>query len=171
MSSISILGDTSGSVLLQAPAVSGSTTITMAAQSGTLNVGGPTFSAVPNATQSISTTTWTKVLFQTETFDTNSNFASSTFTPTVAGYYQINAVVYCAGVTTNYARASIYKNGTGYRYTACSANSGSYALTIGDVVYFNGSTDYIEIYVYTGANETLNSPYLSSFSGCFLRAA
>jgi hypothetical protein len=39
MSNLTILGDTSGSVVLQAPAVSGSTTITFAAQSGTLNVG------------------------------------------------------------------------------------------------------------------------------------
>jgi len=36
MSSISILGDTSGSVLLQAPAISGSTTLTLPAKSGTV---------------------------------------------------------------------------------------------------------------------------------------
>jgi hypothetical protein len=38
MSSLTILGDTSGSVLLQAPAVSGATTLTLPATTGTLTL-------------------------------------------------------------------------------------------------------------------------------------
>ena len=56
---------------------------------------GPAFSAYQSTQQTgISSATFTKVNFQTEEFDTNSNFASSTFTPTIAGYYQINSVIW-----------------------------------------------------------------------------
>ena len=51
---------------------------------------GPAFSAYQSTLQSFSSNTVTKVLFQTEEYDTNSNFASSRFTPTVAGYYQLS---------------------------------------------------------------------------------
>ena len=37
--------------------------------------------------QTLSSGTLTKVTFDTELFDTNNNFASSRFTPTVAGQY------------------------------------------------------------------------------------
>ena len=37
--------------------------------------------------QALSSATWTKVTFDTELFDSNNNFASSRFTPTVAGQY------------------------------------------------------------------------------------
>ena len=147
--------------------------VTIPAVTGTAMVSGnmPAFSAIPNATQSITVGVTTKVLFQTETFDTNNNFASSTFTPTVAGYYQINAIVYAAGVNTTYARAYIYKNGTEYKAGACQAIGPSYSITISDVIYFNGSTDNVEVYTFMGGNETLNSPSLSAFSGVLVRAA
>jgi len=48
---------------------------------------GPIFSAYSSAGQTVSNNTITKILFDTENFDSNSNFASSRFTPTVAGYY------------------------------------------------------------------------------------
>ena len=53
----------------------------------------PAFSAYANVATSLASGSPTKVLFQVEEFDTNANFASSRFTPTVAGYYQINAQV------------------------------------------------------------------------------
>jgi hypothetical protein len=147
--------------------------VTVPSVTGTAMVSGnmPAFSAIPSGTQSITVGVLTKVLFQTETFDTNNNFASSTFTPTVAGYYQINTVVYCAGVNTTYARAYIYKNGVQYKAAASGASSASFSMAIGDVIYFNGSTDNVEVYTFQGANETLNSPSLSSFSGVLVRAA
>jgi hypothetical protein len=173
MSSIVLSGDTSGAVTVNVPSVAGTNTVTIPAVTGTVMVSSnmPAFSAYPSGTQSISTGTYTKILFQTKTFDTNNNFASSTFTPTVAGYYQINTVVYAAGVNTTYARAYIYKNGTQYKAGACGASYASYSISISDVIYFNGSTDYVEIYTFMGAAETLNSPSVSSFSGCLIRSA
>lgn len=43
----------------------------------------PAFSAYANASTSLTTSAQTKVNFQVEDFNTNSNFASSRFTPTV----------------------------------------------------------------------------------------
>jgi hypothetical protein len=53
----------------------------------------PAFSAYQSSGQTLSSATATKLNFQTEEFDTNNNFDSTTnmrFTPTVAGYYQVN---------------------------------------------------------------------------------
>jgi hypothetical protein len=70
----------------------------------------PVFSATANTTQAINAATWTKVDFANELFDSNSNFASSTFTPTVPGYYQLNASVYWASDPGSVI-VSIYRSG------------------------------------------------------------
>ena len=49
----------------------------------------PAFYAYKSTSQVIPTTVITKIDFGTEDFDTNSNFASSRFTPTTAGKYYI----------------------------------------------------------------------------------
>ena len=107
----------------------------------------PAFSAYANANISMANNTATKILFQTEEFDTNSNFASSTFTPTVAGYYQINAAICFGGWTSTYLFTMIYKNGVEYKRGSATSNtlSGLNGV-VSSVVYFNGSTDYVEIY-------------------------
>ncbi|MEZ7974073.1 MAG: hypothetical protein QMC48_03480, partial [SAR324 cluster bacterium] len=65
---------------------------------------------------STGSTTNTKIILDTEEFDTNNCFDSTTnyrFTPTVAGYYQINgAVTLAVPATTGGAAARLYKNGT-----------------------------------------------------------
>jgi hypothetical protein len=113
----------------------------------------PTVMAYANTNQSISAATWTKITFGTEEWDTNSNFASSRFTPTVAGYYSIGGRVDLSGLnsgSTNYL--SIYKNGTLYKNLAAFVVIGTGSLSIGfngsSLVYFNGSTDYVELYTY-----------------------
>ena len=105
----------------------------------------PTFSAYQSSSQTgIVNGVFTKILFQTEEWDTNNNFASSTFTPTVAGYYQVNAgVAWLAGYST--AILSIYKNGSAYK-DGTSLPTATYRSTVNAIVYCNGSTDYIEIY-------------------------
>ena len=75
----------------------------------------PAFSAYQSSSQSISNSTFTKIQLQTKEFDTNSNFDNTTnyrYTPTIAGYYQINVGFYTAtGSSPGYATAAaIYKN-------------------------------------------------------------
>lgn len=113
--------------------------------------GGPAFSAYPNANLSLSTGAYTKLLFQVEEFDTNSNFDSSRFTPTVAGYYQVVASTQFVGGTTGEGGTAIYKNGTMYKLGNDFASASSaYVFAVTCLVYCNGTTDYIEAYAYSG---------------------
>ncbi len=99
---------------------------------------GPSFSAASNATQSISAATNTKVTLQTENWDTAGNFASSRFTPTTAGYYQINAAISYEVSANNTVRVNIYKNGSqfglGFSGAYSAANPGPGYVNI---VYLN----------------------------------
>ena len=135
--------------------------------------GGPAFAAYANANQSFTQNTYTKVLFQTEVFDTNNNFASSTFTPTVAGYYQVNAKVDpSASTLVTRASVSVYKNGSNYAFLQ-DLPTNVYGISGSCLIYCNGSTDYLEVYVYvTGTTPTLTGNSLSTwFNGCLVRAA
>lgn len=51
---------------------------------------GPAFSAYQSAAQSVPASTATKILFQTESFDTDTCFANSTFTTPSNGIYHFN---------------------------------------------------------------------------------
>ncbi len=113
----------------------------------------PTFSAYAATNQSISTATWTKITFGTEEWDTNTNFASSRFTPTVAGYYTISGRVDLSGLTTaTTAYLALYKNGANYKTLSSFTYSfNSIGFGGSSTVYFNGSTDYVELYAYVNA--------------------
>jgi hypothetical protein len=133
----------------------------------------PAFSARNDTTQSFTTGVLTKVTLGTEEFDTNSNFASSRFTPTVAGYYQINAVAYVVGTASTYGYCFIVKNGVQYQignfnqpYASTTASI-SFASV---VLYCNGTTDYVELYGI--ADGTAPSfIYSSAAIGCRLSGA
>lgn len=120
----------------------------------------------------------TKVRFDSKTFDTNNNFDAVTnwrFTPTVAGYYQVNYAVTIAANSTTLTSADIYlyKNGVLYKYgSSRPVVTGTTGLTFNgsDLVYMNGSTDYLEIYADgTGTNPVIvgnvSSPQYTYFSG------
>jgi hypothetical protein len=138
---------------------------------------GPAFSAYQNTAQTLSSATLTKITFDTEEYDTNNNFASSRFTPTVAGYYLVSGKVqsnasYTAGIT------AIYKNGSLYRYGAYNANAtGVSQPSMSCLVYCNGSTDYIEFYAsFTTGQDTAGvsnsgTAALTWFQGHLARAA
>lgn len=166
-------GSTSGTITLQAAAVAGTNTVTVAAQTGTLNVAGPAFHATAAGSQTLTSNTATKILFATEDFDTNNNFASSTFTPTVAGYYQITVRVQVqVGTTANYAIAYIYKNGVVWSQNqGAPVTSTSMSALVTDIVYCNGTTDYIDGYGNAVGTGTLTVTASSFFSGCLLRGA
>jgi len=138
---------------------------------------GPAFSAYPSAGTSTPNNTSTKILFQTEEFDTNNNFASSTFTPTVAGYYQINAAIGPPTFTSGYHFASIYKNGSVYKYGQLGyvASSINGQVVVSSLVYCNGTTDYIEIYWYQSSGGTITCQAGGGpgtwFNGAMVRSA
>jgi hypothetical protein len=164
-----------GSVTIQEPTTASTLTATLPAATGTVMVSGnmPAFSAYQGSNQSVIANTWTKVLFQTEVFDTNNNFASSTFTPTVAGYYQVNGCTNW-GITSGVAATSMYKNGIILYYgDFVPAGVIGATSTVSGLVYCNGSTDYIEIYCYqtNGTNNTTPGQSATYFNGSMVRAA
>jgi hypothetical protein len=125
-------------VLGTSPTITGAT-ITVAATAA------PAFSAYRSTNQAITASTNTKIVCDIEEFDTNNNFASGTFTPTVAGYYQVSAGISASAVTN--IEVTIRKNGSGYKilsssFTSTIASGGGSCL-----VYCNGTTDYIDLYV------------------------
>jgi hypothetical protein len=131
----------------------------------------PSFSAYKTTTQSISHATWTKVTFETEDFDTNNNFASSTFTPTIAGYYQFNAVLeFATPSVAAYQSMMFYKNGTYHMrgaqilvpsssFSACPASSA--------LIYCNGTTDYVELWTWVTNNSSATNLYGSAAGGTY----
>jgi hypothetical protein len=142
-------------------------------------VNGPAFSATTTTAQSFTTSTWTKVQFNIETFDTNTNYDPTTnyrFTPTVAGYYQINGNIGFVGAAAGFTMVAIYKNGATFIDGSGIPNNvvvGGKA-TAASVIYFNGSTDYVEFYAWqsSGGALALNTGTgQSTFSGAMVRSA
>lgn len=135
---------------------------------------GPAFSAYANAATSLTNGAFTKISFQVEDYDTNNNFASSRFTPTVAGYYQVSAASNVSGGTTAELSIAVYKNGAGHRQGSDFITAGTqYSQSISTLVYCNGSTDYIEIYLYiaTSGKSTGTGDNSVWFNGAMIRSA
>jgi hypothetical protein len=145
-------------------------------------VNGPAFSAYAAATlQTITSGSQQKVLFQIEEFDTDNCYASSRFTPTVEGYYQLSAEVRLDGASgTGEMMIVLYKNGSEYKRginqqgTQIAANF--WAMQVSSLVYANGTSDYFEIYVQQGSGSSVtvtavNNPAITWFNGCMLRGA
>jgi hypothetical protein len=166
--SIVLLGSTSGSCTLQEQAVAGTTVLTLPTTSGTVMVNGPAFSAYQSSSQALAISTATKILYQTEQFDTDNNFASSRFTPTVAGYYQISCAASFGGAASIKAIV-LYKNGSAYR---AGIDASTTQTSMSSLIYFNGSTDYVEVYI--TSTTAVNSDAIENrtwFCGALVRGA
>ena len=135
-------------------------------------VNGPAFSAYQSSAQTLSTGVTTKIQFQSEEFDTNNNFDSTTnyrFTPTVAGYYQVTGEIQLGVIATSVA-VYIYKNGSAFKYGVSPTNTGGAGITA--LVYLNGSTDYVELYGNIGAGQALSaSSIFTYFQAVMVRGA
>jgi hypothetical protein len=169
-----------GSVTLQEPSTASNVTVTIPAATGDVMVSGniPVFNAYKSTDQNLTSGVTTKVTFDTEAFDTNSNFASSTFTPTVAGYYLLSfgADMYATALTRGVLWAK--KNGTtdqAYVGMWNIAASTEIVASGSTIVYANGTTDYFEIYaVMAGTSPKIYStsnPSATWFAGSLIRTA
>jgi hypothetical protein len=160
LSIVKVQGNASGTGIFTIAAPNGNTdrTLTLPDNTGTIlttgtagvPVNGPAFSAYASSAQSVNHNTATKIAFQTEEFDTNSCYDNATnyrFTPTVAGYYQVNAGINWGGWTSTYTFVMVFKNGSEIkRGSSVPNNAVGLNNTISCLVYLNGSTDYVEIY-------------------------
>ncbi len=142
-------------------------------------VNGPAFSAHMSANQTVTSATFTKVQFNTEAFDTNANYDTSLyrFTPTVAGYYQVNFKISYVPNTATALGVSLLKNGSDISrvlYYALTANQlDDWAAAGTELVYMNGSTDYLEVfgYVVSGSPTFAAGIIYSNFSAFLARSA
>jgi hypothetical protein len=164
-----------GSMTLAGPSTNSNQTVNIPDTTGTMMVSGnmPAFSAYNSSSTTLNTTTWTKITLQTEVFDTNSNFDSTTnyrFTPTVAGYYQVSATIQYAGDATT--GAAIYKNGSSFKTGHFSSLGQGRASTVSALINFNGSTDYVEFYAFCNVTGTLtNGVSTTWFQAAMVRSA
>ena len=181
--SIILQTPSNGSITLSEQNTASNITVTIPATTGTLlttatagvPIGGPAFSADANSATALANSTNTKIVFNTETFDTNNcfNTANSRFTPTVAGYYQVNANIQWLGgnLTQQFFTLQLYRNGAVYRELNVVTYMSTYARCVGSsLVYLNGSTDYLEIYSFQSSGGTVNIQG-SEFSGSLVRSA
>jgi hypothetical protein len=202
MSNIAIQGAVTGTGVftLASPATNTNRTLTLPDEAGTVvstgstavvsqamlatNVAGngPAFSAYSTATQNPSPGVQTKVVFGAEYYDTNNNFASSRFTPTVAGYYQLSASISMAADTNiTGAKIYIYKNGAALNIPMTEntgiSGTGYYTVSTSALVQANGSTDYFEVYGAIDGTGTLRYFFSSdpihatAFTGVLVRGA
>ena len=112
--------------------------------------------------QSLTTSGWQKINFSTEVYDSNSEFATGTFTATKAGNYNVNAGYHTTSqANTEYYSIGVYVNDTLYQQTTSNHfGNGPVSRNINcNVNLLVGGT--IEIYI----ENYENSVNIDSFSG------
>ena len=138
---------------------------------GSATVGGtntPSFHAYRNSNYTVSNSTWTKIPIDTELFDSDNMYDSSTnyrFTPTTAGKYFIYASTK-SGVALTAHYTAIRKNGSEVVVAHGNGSVGS-VFNCQSIIDFNGSTDYVEVYAYYQGNSNSDQNFRSTFFGGF----
>lgn len=141
----------------------------------------PAFSAYRDTSnQSLTSGTAAKVQLNAEEFDTADCFDPTTnfrFTPNVAGYYKVSGFVATVGTSVTAGFASVYKNGSEYKRGAqlnlSYGNASNQDFGVSALVYLNGSTDYVELWVLvigTSPAVVYGSAF-TYFSGNYVRGA
>ena len=186
MSQIAIKGATTGTGVftLESPATNTDRTLILPDEAGTVltsatsgvPVNGPTFRVEKNASQNpLSINAWNKVVWDSnETWDVGGCFdtANNRFQPSLAGYYQINTALelsYNTGGATAWS-AAFYKNGVEYGTNVYEAGSVA-NITLSDMVYMNGSSDYVEVFLRPNGGSLVGVYQGSSFSASLVRSA
>jgi len=155
----------SGTMTLAGPSTNSNQTITIPDATGTMMVNGPSFSVLGSGAGSVTSSVATKMTFGgTVQWDTASCYSSANnrFTPNVAGYYQVNANAAVDLTNGTVGLCWIYKNGSAYKRGYQIILSVGYFTTleptVSAMVYMNGTTDYVEIYIYiTGSSIVQNA--------------
>jgi hypothetical protein len=119
---------------------------------------GPSFKAYIGTSQTLSAATWTKLAFNTEEWDTDSNYDTTTyrFTPTTAGKYSVD--LSCFMYDGPEYRLALWKNGAEAAFMDIkddtSVQDKNPNLQGSTSISMNGSTDYIEAYGFMRAGGT-----------------
>lgn len=122
--------------------------LTVNADNG-VSLGQPVFSVTrTGSNQTVTNSTPTKVQLNTEDYDSNSFFDSTTnyrFQPTVAGYYQFNGGIQLGTSAITQGVAYLHKNGTLFK-TGMNVAGATQTAVVSSLIYLNGSSDYVELW-------------------------
>ena len=105
----------------------------------------PTFSATSTATISVGADGASLVIYNVEDYDSDNWFLSSRYTPQRAGWYQFNG-----GANINIGAGSSVTTVQLRKNSARVSQNGGLGATTGStsrLVYMNGTTDYVEVYI------------------------
>ena len=107
----------------------------------------PSFGAYLNANQSIANSTNTKINFNTEYWDSDGKFDTSTnrFTPGIAGKYFFNSSLRYDNGGSYEVSLIIYKNGSEYIKVRFNQNSSVETIQVTGILDLD-TDDYVEIY-------------------------
>jgi hypothetical protein len=140
----------------------------------------PAFSVIrTTSTHNLSQNNAAKIQFNSIISDTNSWFDPTTnhrYTPQIAGYYYFFGQAFFTSSGATIAQPLLYKNGAQVLAGSFFTHTSSTTVVtppIQQIVYMNGSTDYMELFVFTnGANPVaaISAP-ANIFSGFLVRAA
>ena len=134
----------------------------------------PSFLVTISGTQSISNSTYTKVQFNSEVYDTDNTFDSSTnyrFTPAVAGKYQLSFGTLLTSMENDEKlQLQIRKNGSELAYDPqqrfYSTNSGGETVTgQTNLVVESDTDDYFEAWIFHTEGGSRDLGQYSYFSG------
>ena len=152
----------------------GTITVCGTASSGTCAM--PYFTAYLSSSQTLTTTIVTKLQINTKVSDSNTWYDAVTnfrFTPQLAGRYDISGSVLCQGTSVTACYLQIYKNGASYSENVNSTVNPSVGTNILETITFNGSTDYVELWLLIDCTGTCTAtggtmPQLTAFRGKFI---
>jgi len=128
------------------------------------------FSAYMGSTQSTVATTWTKLQMNTEEYDTNSNYNTTTYayTAPVTGYYFFSVMVQMLSQTGFPFLVGFSKDGTNeyFRGQEIPNTTGNATLSATHLIKLTAAETLYPMYYSTQASKTLNSGIvISKFSG------
>ena len=132
----------------------------------------PAFSATGTGNTVITTAfTATQVAYQTEVYDSDGWFASNRYTPQRSGWYQISCgarVFVAGGGLDKEASMGLRKNNT---TIAIQGGYGAVTSAISQLVYLNGSTDYVDVSIVNAiTGNVVQSTTQTYFTGSWVRS-
>ena len=124
-----------------------------------------------NAVQNIANATLTEVVFDNIDFQIGTGFDTVTgrYTPTVEGYYLVNSSIAYLSFSGGTTEVYVYKNGVVQSVSAVDSSAalagGFYqSPCISDVLFLNGTTDYVSIFTRHDAGPAFNIETISYVS-------
>jgi hypothetical protein len=131
------------------------------------------FSVYRNAAWNVANNAYAKVVFDTELFDSNNDFATGTYTAPVAGYYQFNACISMNTVTGAGTKSSLWKNGgfliDGRSGVEGSGYTGPFPTSCPLAAFIKLSAgDKIDIYGYSAGQAGQTGSAYTYFNGYFV---